>query len=209
MAEAALLFRAGPAIIDTIVLDVTISESHDGETEVTDHPVETGFDVNDHARPKPDMLTLEGVVSVTPLNRKRRLAVEESGIIDFTSTKLAEPLGDDPGYVQQAYQTLRQLRETGKIITVFTGLRIYDDMIMTRLSIPRDGKTGDALRFSASFKQIKIVSSKVTTTTVARLPAAHKKVPTGPQPTKETPPAAKKKVNTSIARDMVREVWGR
>lgn len=46
--------------------DVVLSVLHEGITELTDHPVEVGVDITDHARSTPDALTIEGVVSNTP-----------------------------------------------------------------------------------------------------------------------------------------------
>ena len=52
---------------DIIVIDATVSETVNLEADVTDHPVEDGPDINDHIRPKPVMVEIEGIVSETPL----------------------------------------------------------------------------------------------------------------------------------------------
>lgn len=51
----------------SITLDASLHEQHTGTATITDHPVETGSNVTDHIRPDPDMLTIEGIVSNTPL----------------------------------------------------------------------------------------------------------------------------------------------
>src|SRR4051794_30438938 len=54
---------------DTQVLDfdAVTSEKHDEPVEVTEHAVESGAAVSDHARPGPDTVTLECVVTNTPI----------------------------------------------------------------------------------------------------------------------------------------------
>lgn len=50
-----------------LTLDASVSEQHQLDSEVTDHPVESGVNFADNIRPLPDMLTLNGVISNTPI----------------------------------------------------------------------------------------------------------------------------------------------
>lgn len=50
-----------------ITLDVASKLQHTSTNQVTDHPVETGANISDHVRPDPDVLTVEGVISNTPI----------------------------------------------------------------------------------------------------------------------------------------------
>jgi hypothetical protein len=45
-------------------------------------------------------------------------------------------------------------------LSVFGPWRSYDSMVMTRLEYTRDAKTGDAVRFSATFEQVRFVTSQ-------------------------------------------------
>jgi hypothetical protein len=51
--------------------DVVTTETHEASVDITDHPVELGANVTDHARPQPERLTLEGYVSNKPLLSSR------------------------------------------------------------------------------------------------------------------------------------------
>lgn len=157
MALLSLVFPKTNTQIDALVLDASISESHQAEVEVTEHPVESGAAIVDHARPKPDSVTIEGVVSNTPL--------------DTTQT-------DD---ALTAYAKLLALKDSPKLITIVTELRTYEDMLLTSLSVPRDTRTGDALRFTAVFKRVKLVKNKSTTVTVTKEPKGKKKASAGKQ----------------------------
>lgn len=154
MAEAvSLLFRKAPAVIGTVELDCAISESHQAGQDVTDHPVEEGSPITDHARKRPDVVTIEGLVTDTPVGlTQRQRAAQSLGLVDSEEA---------PGYAQAAYDQLRELL-AGKIFTVVTSLRTYDDMVLTDLTVPRDRSIGHALRFSATLKQIKLVKNKIT-----------------------------------------------
>jgi hypothetical protein len=179
--------------IDVIELDATISESHNGEVEVTEHPVEEGFNVTDHARAKPDVLTLTGIISNTPLNRTQALrkVADQSGFVFETSAGTAQKVGA-PGYAEEAFAKLQALRTSGKVLTVQTRYRSYTDMLLTSLVVPRDASTGDALKFTAVFKHVRIVRNRETRA-VAKEPKAKSKVAKGKQAPAVTPEATKKK----------------
>lgn len=51
----------------TIVFDGHLREQHDGSAQVTEHAVEKGSPVADHIRTAPDRLTIDAVVTNTPI----------------------------------------------------------------------------------------------------------------------------------------------
>lgn len=155
-----LLYKPTLVRIDSIELDASISESHVGEVEVTEHPVEQGANVTDHVRPKPDTLTIEGFVSNTPLNRAQNKRAVESQGFRLSTTSERDVIVGQPGNAETAYTKLRELKDSGTLITVTTKLRTYDNMVIKSLSVPRDAKVGDALKFSATFQRITIVQNK-------------------------------------------------
>lgn len=209
MAEGSLLYRSGPTKIDTITLDIIKQETHGGKVTVTKHPVEKGFDVTDHARPEPDELTLECMVSNTPLNLTQQRRTVDVKINDKTVKLQTSALEDQvqgvAGYAEDAYAKLRDLKDNPKLIRVVTGLRTYDNMILDSHNIPRDAKTGDGLVFTAHFVEVRIISNKSTTTTVAKEPKAKKKVSTGKQTAKTSDKGTE---NKSIALSAAEAIWG-
>lgn len=173
----AFLLRS-PAKIDTIVLDASVTETHTMEVDVTDHPVEQGAPVTDHARPKPITLSMEGIISNTPLSRTQQLRMVTSLGITFQTTAEAEHILGAPGYGEQAYMAMQAIRDAAKLITVVTSLRTYENMEMTSLVVPRNKDVGECFRFTAQFKEIRIVENKLT---AAKKTVAPKKVSTGKQ----------------------------
>jgi hypothetical protein len=49
--------------------DAVISEEHASSAEATEHPVEEGIAITDHVKPNPARLSLQAVVTNTPLNQ--------------------------------------------------------------------------------------------------------------------------------------------
>jgi hypothetical protein len=175
-----LLFQPFNAIVDQLVLDASVKEEHVCEVEVTDHPVEQGSAISDHARSKPEEITIEGVVSNTPLNhlQTRRAVTSEGYTWDTTASNNA--VRGVPGNAEAAEIALRDLR--GKLVTIVTALRTYDNMTLVSLKIPRDQTTGDILRFEAKFRQIRIVTN-ATTVVATKVAKAKPQVKKGSQPT--------------------------
>ena len=165
MAAVTLLFRTKKASIGSVELDASISESHSGDVDVTDHPVESGAAISDHARAQPEKLTLEGIISNTPI------------------APFDEGAPPDQTRAGQAYADLLVLKDAGELISVVTALRTYEDMVLVSLNVPRDAATGNVLRFSASFKQVRVVNSQTVQITTAEDKTKAKK-----RLDKQTPP---------------------
>lgn len=53
---------------NVIEFDCTLTEKHESSAKATEHPVEEGANVTDHVRPELDTVSLEGVITNTPLN---------------------------------------------------------------------------------------------------------------------------------------------
>ena len=136
-----------------IVVDATVSEEHVSTADLTENPVEDGAKVTDHVQLKPSQLTIEGVISDTPLG----YAV--IGNIQNLVRSVATLFGLSSRSTD-AFNNLRKLQESRKPFTVITGLKRYTNMIMTDLSVPRTATTGGAIHFRAVMKEIRIVKSK-------------------------------------------------
>jgi len=127
--------------IETLELDVVLEEQHNYDSEVTQYPIETGESISDHVNLNPVRLTMRGFITNTPVE-----------LLNVNTI-----LGND--LVQTAFDKLLEIREKKDIIDVVSGLKVYSDMIMNRLSIPRDRRSGQALNFTAEFIQIKKTAS--------------------------------------------------
>ncbi len=148
-----------PIMIDGYTIDAAISEDHSFDADVTDHPVETGADITDNIQAKPIQVTIDALVSDTPIG-----PLQASRDND----------GNDPPS-RNAYATMLAIRDQRKTVTITTSLAVFENMALTSLSVPRNAQNGEALRFKAVFKQIRFITNLRTTVRVAVPRAATKK----------------------------------
>lgn len=175
--------------IDDIVIDIASSEDHQFDNEVTDHPVETGSNVADNTIAKPLVIVIDGLVSDFPLT---------GGGLTGTS----QPAGgatQSPTPSQYALQKLLALHASRQPITVIDSLGTWPSMVLEKLSVPRTAKTGYALQFRASFKQIVTTTNERTVVPVSLPRAAAKsnlghKIAASPS----APPAATEDNRTAL-----------
>lgn len=165
---ASLLFgNKAKGEIGELKLDVTSSENHISRNEVTQYPVENGFDISDHIIQRPDEISISAIISNTPVGLLQARAGEVFNLLKGQSVSYKNLInGQGGGKAQIARDILYRIsgrvihKELGtqrvkpELVTLVTGLRVYNDMAITELNFPRDASTGDALRFSATFKKV-------------------------------------------------------
>lgn len=122
------LSNDGPAII---TFDTMVSEEHKFSSRVTYFPIESGTIVSDHIINLPDVVILSGLITDTPLN-----------IFAPFNRSIA------------AFNTLIQLHERRQIVDIVTGIKIYRNMAITSIDVPRTIKTGQTLTFNIELQRI-------------------------------------------------------
>lgn len=149
-------------------LDLAVSEEHSYRNAVSSYPVEEGLDITDHVRAEPERLTLEGFVTNAPIKYlaalrdnpitsgagKDRVVTAYEVLLGIAGYKMVQPSGSNWGGTALSKPVL---------VDIYTSLRVYTDMILETLTVPRDNGTGDALRFKAEFVKIRKVSTQATT----------------------------------------------
>ena len=138
--------------IGQIRLDATVREEHGMSARVTESPLESGANVADHVISEADTLNIDGVITETPVYFSKEPSPGSADLVEV-------PYASSGSRVLDGYEALRRLMERRQTITVVTGLRTYQDMVMTNLNVPREPETGVALRFSAELRQIRMVNS--------------------------------------------------
>lgn len=131
-----LLYKKEPGRIGNLTLDARLEENHIRDNEVTQYPVEEGFDITDNVRKRPLSYTMTGMVTNAPIDI-------ETLITDFSENR-----------VTNAYDELLFLYNFHDLVSIQTTLQLYTDMVMESLQVPRNSTIGDELRFTATFKQI-------------------------------------------------------
>lgn len=150
--------------IKGFIIDATVAESHEFSSEVTEHPVENGADIADNVRAQPLRVVLDCIVSDTPI-----------GVVADARTSDELPSS-------QAYDLLLDIRDAREPVSIETSLRTFDNMMLESLSIPRSPGNGHALRFTASFVQVTLITNARTTVRTSA-PRGQKKRNVGNRPT--------------------------
>ena len=140
--------------IGELYADIVLEEVHDSTVEITDHPVESGADISDHARIMPKMVTLRGGVSDSPPSALGM------GFVNWASSLLGG--GVQSSRSQEFFEKLLQLQENLEPFDIMTRRRLYQNMLITSLTIPDEPNTANALLFTAECKEIIIVNTEVT-----------------------------------------------
>lgn len=125
----------------TIEFDATTSERHSGSTTPTDHPVESGAVVSDHAIDQPDELELAGMITNTPI---LALASERSrSVLGGPSSSRAD----------DAYAEIVRTRKSKTLVSVETELRTYENMLIVGESVTRDKDSRRILDITVRFRE--------------------------------------------------------
>lgn len=169
-----------------VEFDCLESENPELENEITDHPVERGADITDHVRPKPLSLQITGFVSNTPVNAQAQQRIIRSQGVDITTTSVEDSPAGAVGYAENARDILEGLRVSADLLTIVTPSRVYSNMVIQKLAYPRDARTGDAMRFNMSFKEIRFAENQRSIQVLAKEPKAKKKTDIGKQVGKKT-----------------------
>lgn len=171
---------SGPSV-DTLTIDATLSETHSSKVTVTRHPVEQGVKITDHKLREPDGLVMDCIITNDPMpttdSETPAQYVNPSG----QTFNYAAKSSYEPDRASKAYQTLLSLLDSPDLLSVVTSLRNYDNMVLTDITAPRDSGTGEALRFTVTFTQIRVVQNQTTviqakTTRASGNKDLHKKV---------------------------------
>ena len=154
-------------IVDGYTIDAALHETHVREAEVSDYEVESGADVTDHVRNHPVSLEIEGLVSDTPIGAIASTRANATGSSSSTGELLFLPS-------EEAFARLEEIFGNREPVTIETSTKTYESMILVNLEVPIDAQTGDALRFTASFRELRLVKVNRTAVRVATPTAAGK-----------------------------------
>ncbi|MDL2289128.1 hypothetical protein LJC32_07145 [Oscillospiraceae bacterium OttesenSCG-928-F05] len=151
-----------------LYFDAILKTDHTSKITATDHPVESGANITDHAYVEPDEISVEIGVSDSAI---------EAGSFGTGARSIT------------AFQALRKLQQSRQPFTVVTRLHTYKNMLISSISAPDDFSTMNALKAVIMMREIIIVSTQ-TVTVSARASAE-------PQKTSTTNSGAKQPDSTS------------
>ena len=177
---------------DVLLFDSTIREAPSFQIAITENPVETGVSMADHAYAKPDTLTLEVVVSDTPLLADN----QGTPAIQLAQSQGLAFMGPNERRSVNAWAAIQLAAKSFTVLTVQIGLGSYPNMMIEQGSAEQTVDSAGIMRATLQLHQVTFAG----TSKVVYPPRAPKK------PKREAaPPAdASKKVAEEIPEDLKR-----
>jgi hypothetical protein len=148
-----------PRALGTVIPQVAIEEVHRDEVAITDHPVEQGAAISDHAFKMPAELVIRYGWSES---RDILDIIQDGGLIS----------------VDEVYRQLLDMQEQRQPFDVITKRRAYKNMLIRSLQVTTDQHTNESLMVQAALRQVIIV--QVTTVQVPPKTAQAYPVDTAP-----------------------------
>ena len=144
------LLRLQSRKIGVIIPDVIVSEKHTDTLEITEHPVETGAAISDHAYKRPSEVVME-------------VGFAGGGsLLDFASSLTSTSLlGMSP---RETYQKLLDLQSGRTTFDVVTGKRIYKNMLLRTIEVTTDKSTENVLSAVLTLREVIITSTQTVET---------------------------------------------
>ena len=153
--------------------DAAMRETHAGQSRPTDHPVEAGAVVSDHVIDDPDTLELNAVVSNRP--------------ILFLGNQRPSVRGGDPNTrAEDAYKTIVRFRKSALLVTVYTRLFEYTNMLVVSESVTRDKDSSEILDISIRLREFRTATIEDVDAPEPIEPTEAPKRDLGQQQTRET-----------------------
>lgn len=157
----------------SLILDATLSATPSLTQETTDHPIEDGSLITDHAVVRPRTYAMRGMVSNHPIkegaggtNSVELFTAPGFGVNRFVVTQEGGEDVSDDLRAKTAFDMFTDIVENNRLVRISYDLEILENMICTSASFPRDTRTAESLLFDLEFKQVKFVSSRYQTTSV-------------------------------------------
>lgn len=123
--------------IGGITADVTLEEVHDDQLVITNHPVEQGASITDHAFKNPARLLVT---------------------IGFSNS--SPNSGFDPEYVNEMYQQFLTMQIERELLDVFTGRRNYQNMLIAGLHLATQQDTENAAIIAVDLQEVLLVQTQ-------------------------------------------------
>lgn len=133
---------------------VTIEEQHTDDLIITEHPVEQGASISDHAYKRPAEVTVRvgwsnsGLQSLGSIVTSAYSAITGSGELKLN-------------YVKDVYAKLLKLQESRIPFDIVTGKRSYKNMLFRSLAVTTDQTTEHTLLVTAVCAQVIMVNTRV------------------------------------------------
>lgn len=140
------VYDENDVLVWTKQVDVSLNENHTKEMLITDHPTSKGIPVTDNIKAKARPFAMVAMFTdhpVRPDEVVRKLTAGESA--NETYAQLEE---------------IQDKQSEGWRFRIKTSLRVYDNMVLQKMDVPRNAEKGSHVEVSMVFKEIRKATSK-------------------------------------------------
>lgn len=183
-------------LTNAIDFDAVVKESYELPVDVTDHAVEAGAAISDHARAGNETISLEAWVTNTPVvvpgfgldgaSGSTRPATLTINGRDVTTSVLQFSAAFDRRRTMDAL--LRALAEAGQLLTVRTTYRDIANVVIARYKVERDKDSANALAINLDLRRVTIVQTQTAAVRATRQRRGQRRQNRGGQPAAAPPP---------------------
>ena len=166
----------GKIVNGYIAAQAVIEERHIDELEITDHPVQQGAMITDHAFKRPAEVTLHlgWSNSPTPTGGLLNAAIATGASLNSTVSSIANVMGIANGVmglqsalsgsaisqINHIYDLLLELQSKRGLFDIYTGKRHYTNMVCKTLTTESDFKSAHSLPITMVCKQVILVNTQ-------------------------------------------------
>lgn len=179
-----------------LVFDAVTSVTVEGASVLTEHAVESGSPISDHKRANPRRVSIEAIVSNTPIDRPPASGYGDAGDVTTSTTKPDDGSGNVLTYsadfdrIADVIVTLDRLRLEATGVTISTGRRTFEAIQIVFVSEPRETEDGTSQRFSIECQEIRVAQSRTVDAPRPREPRGARERERGGQEATEGPRAS-------------------
>jgi hypothetical protein len=162
--------------LEDLFADAVVEEKSIDQLDITDHPIEEGATISDHAYKLPSQVTLILGFSNSPNKNNNLLdaaigALATTGSIARNLTSGALALGTVVSFfngasvdqVKYNYDRLLEMQSRRALFTLYTGKRKYDNMIIKGITNLTNSKTENSMLITVECHQLILVNTSVLT----------------------------------------------
>jgi hypothetical protein len=164
-----LQVQSGAAARTLLVIDCTPVERFSLASQATLHEIEDGSEISDHVIKRGRTLSIEGIVSDSPINLTQVVVGNAAGLLGgaiggaggvlataATVVMANLALAGSAKPSKAALDIFEEIYRSSALLTIIGGLTTYTDMVMENFDVDRSARTGGGLFFKGAFRQISI-----------------------------------------------------
>lgn len=163
------------AVYHELQFDAVTRLVHEGTSVLTEHAVESGAPISDHKRANPRRLTIEGVVTNTPLDVPPPSGYGNSSSVQTTTDTengqiSAMAFVSEFDRISEVSDTLERLRLEATPVAVTTRSRVYEELQIVSVSEPQEAEDGSSARYTIELQEIRVARTRSAAAPVPREP---------------------------------------